>query len=54
MLDESLRKFLSSEFGQKIILTAKLHGQDKFKYGKKEYEIKKLLGQIDALKQTKP
>lgn len=42
-MDEDLRKFLTSDYGQKLINLARLHGKNEFKYGKKTYDIEKLL-----------
>lgn len=42
-MDEDLRKFVSSAYGQKLINLARLHGKEEFKYGKKFYPIKDLV-----------
>lgn len=50
VIDESLNRFLRSEYGEKLMLLAKLHGRENFKFGKKNYKISDLLLKIAALK----
>lgn len=40
---DDLRKFLQSAYGEKILNTAKLHGQEEFVFAKKRYSIQALL-----------
>lgn len=53
ILDDSILKFLSSGYGEKILRAADLHGQTDFKYGKKSYPVKELINSIDAAKQMR-
>lgn len=48
-----LKRFLESDYAQKILLTAQFNGQEMFKYGKKSYDIKQLLKEIDFMKSNK-
>ena len=50
MLDESIKRFLLSEFGVKLLLKTKLMGKDIFTYGKKSYSVDKLLKDAEILK----
>lgn len=43
-LTDDVKKFLRSEFAEKILKKALLNGQNAIKYGKDYYDIKFLLG----------
>jgi len=48
-LDHIIKKFLSSKYGQDIVKSAYLYGQETFKYGKKKYKLKDLKHYIDSI-----
>lgn len=50
MMDDNLRKFLLSEFGEKILLQTQFRGQDIFRFGKKVYKVSDLIALMKDLK----
>lgn len=51
-IDPSILKFLKSEYGEKLVRTAELHGQELFPYGKTKYKVSELASWIEAIKQN--
>lgn len=48
-ITEDLKKFLSSEWGQKMVMTAYLMGSEFFKFGKKKWLTRDLRGYVTGL-----
>ena len=42
-----IQKFIKSQYGEKLLLVAKLNGKEFFTYMKKTYSINQLLGYIN-------
>lgn len=51
-ITDDLKKFLASSYAEKLLLTAKLNGQENFKYGKAFYKVNWLLGLIKENKKS--
>lgn len=49
-LTDDLKKFLSSPWGQKLVLSAMLMGSEFFVYGKTKWKTRDLKNYVDGLK----
>lgn len=47
-----LKKFLLSDYGSKLLYTAKLNGQDSFSFGKRKYKLDQLISLSESFKST--